>query len=97
MSGTAWVRRPVDEDLLAPLLAAGASPVLARVLAARGAVAEDLGEPDLAGLLPFGQLKGIDAAADLLADAIEAGQRLLIVADYDADGATACAVGLRAL
>ncbi|MDE1989758.1 MAG: single-stranded-DNA-specific exonuclease RecJ [Betaproteobacteria bacterium] len=97
MSGTAWVRRSVDEGLLAPLLAAGALPVLARVLAARGAVAEDLGEPDLAGLLPFGQLKGIDAAAGLLADAIEAGRRLLIVADYDADGATACAVGLRAL
>jgi DNA polymerase III psi subunit len=48
-------------------------------------------------LLPPEQLKGMGEAATLLADAIAARQRLLIVADYDCDGATACAVGLRAL
>src|SRR5204862_2581811 len=42
-------------------------------------------------------LMGIEQAAALLADAIQAGKRLLIIADYDADGATACAVGMRAL
>ncbi len=97
MSGVVWTQRPLAEGLLAPLLAAGAPPLLARVLAARGGIAEDLGDPDLAGLIPFDQLKGIDVAAGLLADAIDEGKRLLIVADYDADGATACAVGLRAL
>ncbi|MDE1941752.1 MAG: single-stranded-DNA-specific exonuclease RecJ [Betaproteobacteria bacterium] len=97
MSGVLWAQRPSGEGLLAPLLAAGAPPLLARVLAARGGIAEDLGDPDLAGLIPFDQLKGIDVAAGLLADAIDEGKRLLIVADYDADGATACAVGLRAL
>nr|MBL8455886.1 single-stranded-DNA-specific exonuclease RecJ [Zoogloeaceae bacterium] len=42
-------------------------------------------------------LRGTDQAAQLLADAIEAGARMVIVADYDCDGATACAVGIRAL
>src|SRR6185295_1678939 len=42
-------------------------------------------------------LKGMDGAARLLADAIQAGKRLLIIADYDADGATACAIGMRSL
>src|SRR5678816_86273 len=42
-------------------------------------------------------LKGMESAARLLADAVQARKRLLIVADYDADGATACAVGVRAL
>lgn len=48
-------------------------------------------------LLPPHALKGIDQAARLLADAIARESRMLIVADYDCDGATACAVGLRAL
>jgi single-stranded-DNA-specific exonuclease len=48
-------------------------------------------------LLPPHSLKGIDSAATLLADAIAHSRRLLIISDYDADGATACAVGVRAL
>ena len=44
-----------------------------------------------------GELTNAERAAELLADHIEAGKRLLIVADYDCDGATACAVGVRAL
>ena len=48
-------------------------------------------------LLPFGGLKNIDAAAGLLIDAIRHNKRILIIADYDADGATACAVALRGL
>src|SRR5690606_22156036 len=48
-------------------------------------------------LIPPGGLTHVDHAARLLADAIAARKRLLIVADYDCDGATACAVGLRAL
>jgi single-stranded-DNA-specific exonuclease len=48
-------------------------------------------------LLAPPRLSGAEAAARRLADAIEANERLLIVADYDCDGATACAVGLRGL
>jgi single-stranded-DNA-specific exonuclease len=79
------------------LVAGGVHPVLARVYAGRAIrSAKDL-EYDPALLHPPALLKGIDDAARLLADAIAAKKRLLIVADYDADGATACAVGLRAL
>ncbi|HKA39539.1 MAG TPA: single-stranded-DNA-specific exonuclease RecJ, partial [Burkholderiales bacterium] len=79
------------------LVADGVHPLLARLYAARGvARARDVASD-------FGQLAGMDAMlnlramARLLADAVTAGRKLLIVADYDADGATACAVGLRAL
>jgi single-stranded-DNA-specific exonuclease len=90
------VRRPVPEAARA-LAARGMHPVLARVLAARGvASATDL-PGDLATLPPFATMKGIDAAATRLADAIAARERIVIVADYDADGATACAVGVRGL
>ena len=76
---------------------AGIHPLLARLYAARGI--KDKAELDtgLACLLPPDTLKGASEAATLLADAIAAKQRILIVADYDCDGATACAVGLRAL
>ncbi|MBT9596323.1 MAG: single-stranded-DNA-specific exonuclease RecJ [Vitreoscilla sp.] len=75
----------------------GVHPLLARLFAARGVRhAEDL-DDGLARLLPPSQLRGTDAAARLLADAIEQGQRLCVVADYDCDGATACAVALRGL
>jgi single-stranded-DNA-specific exonuclease len=65
--------------------------------AARGV--SDPGELDvsLAQLLPPDGMKGMAQAAPLLADAITAKKRICIVADYDCDGATACAVGLRGL
>ena len=75
----------------------GLHPLLARLYAARGIVASDELDTSLASLLPPDQLLGAHDAAVLLADAIAAGKKLLIVADYDCDGATACAVGLRAL
>ena len=75
----------------------GVHPLLARLYAARGiARAEEL-DTALTALLDPAQLKGAAEAATLLADAIAAKRRLLIVADYDCDGATACAVGVRAL
>jgi len=76
---------------------AGIHPLLARLYAARGIRAPEELDTRTASLLPPDQLKGSREAAILLADAIAAKQRLLIVADYDCDGATACAVGLRAL
>ncbi len=76
---------------------AGAHPLLAQLLAARG-VREAVELDDaLAQLLPPEGLRGVAAAARLLADTIARGQRLCVVADYDCDGATACAVLLRGL
>lgn len=75
----------------------GVHPLLARLYAARGVRGMDELDTRASALLPPDRLKGIGTAASLLADAIAAGQRLLIVADYDCDGATGCAVGLRAL
>jgi single-stranded-DNA-specific exonuclease len=91
------VFRNVDEAACASLVAHGCDPRLARLYAARGlASLEDLATT-LKSLVAPERLHHIDAAARLLADAIARGERLLIVADYDADGATACAVGVKAL
>jgi single-stranded-DNA-specific exonuclease len=70
---------------------------MARVFAARGIGSTAELDNGLAGLPSWKTLKGIDAAAERLAQAIDCSERLLIVADYDADGATACAVGMRGL
>lgn len=72
-------------------------PLLARLYAARGISAVSEVDDDVKLLLPPTALLNADMAASLLADAIEAESKLLIVADYDCDGATACAVGIRAL
>jgi len=79
------------------LVREGLHPVLARVCAARGISRSGELDDALAGLLPPSDLLNADRAAVLLADAIAARKRLLIVADYDCDGATACALGVRAL
>ena len=76
---------------------AGVHPLLARLFAARGVRSADDLDDGLARLLPPTGLLGASAAAVLLADAIAAQQRIVIVADYDCDGATACAVALRGL
>jgi single-stranded-DNA-specific exonuclease len=89
-------RAYVESDRRA-LLDAGLHPVLARVYAGRRIRTASELSYGLDGLISPQALKGVDAAARLLADAIEQQKRLLIVADYDADGATACAVGIRAL
>ncbi len=75
----------------------GISPQWARLLAARGVADPTEVTHRLANLLPPDSLLNSARAAELLADAIEEGKRLLIVADYDADGATACATGVRGL
>ncbi len=75
----------------------GVHPLLARIYAARGIETRSELDYDLKALIPPAQLTHTTEAAELLADAIEAQARILIVADYDCDGATACAVGVRAL
>ena len=75
----------------------GLHPLLARLYAARGIKARSELDYELKSLLPPALLTHAAEAAILLADAIEAQAKILIVADYDCDGATACAVGIRAL
>ena len=89
--------RSVDEAARARLIASGCDPRLARLYAARGLCAVEELATTLASLATPDRLQHVDDAARLLADAIGAGEKLLIVADYDADGATACAVGVKAL
>jgi single-stranded-DNA-specific exonuclease len=76
---------------------AGVHPLLARLYAARGVLGKDELDDGLARLLPPSGMKGLQEAAVLLADAIAAGKKLCVVADYDCDGATACAVAIRGL
>ncbi len=76
---------------------AGVHPLLARLFAARGVAAKDELDDGLARLLPPAGMKGTAEAAVLLADAMAQNKRLCIVADYDCDGATACAVAVRGL
>jgi single-stranded-DNA-specific exonuclease len=91
------VERAYNEAHRRALLDSGMHPVLARVYAGRQIRSAAELNYGLEGLVRPNLLKGIDAAAALLADAIAEKKKLLIVADYDADGATACAVGMRAL
>ena len=89
--------RIYDEQIAHSLHQAGLSPLMARLLAARGVSDFADTELEISALLQPSGLLGIDAAAHHLADAIIAGKRMVIIADYDCDGATACAVGLRGL
>ena len=91
------ITRERDPAAFSALIAANVDPRMARIYAARGINASSDLNHNLAALLSPAQLASVQDAATLLADAIEARKRLLIVADYDADGATACAVGMRAL
>ena len=75
----------------------GVHPVLARLYTARGVTKLSELSSELNALISPKQLLHIDAAAAYLADAIAANKKMVIVADYDCDGATACAVGLRGL
>ena len=91
------VTRERDPAAFSALIAANVDPRMARVYAARGITGRFDLDHSMAALLSPAQLACVQDAARLLADAIQTGKRLLIVADYDADGATACAVGMRAL
>jgi len=72
-------------------------PLLARLYAARGVRSAAELDKGLARLIPYQQLAGIEAAVALLVEALERRQRVLIVGDFDADGATASSVGVLGL
>jgi single-stranded-DNA-specific exonuclease len=89
--------RDVPPRVAFALEQAGVHPLLARLFAARGIRSVDELDDALEHLLSPSTLLGADAASALLADAIAARRRICVVADYDCDGATACAVALRGL
>ena len=89
--------RRVDLTTTQRLEASGVHPLLARLWAARGITQTKDVQLEWPAMLAPTTLTHAERAAKLLADAIAANKKMLIVADYDCDGATACAVGLRAL
>ena len=91
------VSREYDQHAADRLAAAGILPPIARALAARGIENPSDLEQEWAGMIPPSQLEGAREAAERLALARERHESVTIVADYDCDGATACAVGVRGL
>ncbi len=87
------VRRPIN-NLALPSLH---NKLLKRIYTARGITDAEQLEYSLSKLLPYDSLSGIKTAVSILVDALKQQQRLLIVADFDADGATSCAMMKRAL
>jgi len=87
-------RRRCDGDAL---LLDGLHPVLQRVYATRGVSCAADVDPGLNGLLRVEALGGIEQATTLLASALREDRRIVVVADFDADGATSCAVAIRGL
>ena len=90
-----FIARDIPPRAVWTLEQSGVHPLLARLYAGRGiSDAKDM-DTSLTHLLPPDSMKGMTDAACLLANAISQQKKLCIVADYDCDGATACAVALR--
>ena len=87
-------RRPITEGAAWP---ADVLPLLQRLYTARGVTDPAQAQPKLAQLHAPELMGGMQAAVDLLASAIAHNERILVVGDFDCDGATACAVGVRGL
>ncbi len=90
-------QRSFDEKVVSELIAGGTHPLLARLYAARGVLTKSELETSLSGIIPPEQLTHNLTMAKLLADAIAANKKLLVIGDYDADGATATAVAVKGL
>jgi single-stranded-DNA-specific exonuclease len=96
-AATAITTRRARPDVVEHLVREGVQPLLARIFAARGVTSTRYLASDFEQLAVPDSMLNLRAMAGLLANAIASHRKLLIVADYDADGATACAVGMRAL
>jgi single-stranded-DNA-specific exonuclease len=90
-------QRQFDEKIVSELIALGTHPLLARLYAARGVVSKSELETSLSGIVPPEQLTNAGKMAKLLADGIAKGKKILVIGDYDADGATATAVAVKGL
>ena len=89
--------RLFNQAIVDTLIDAGTNPLLARLYAARGVIAKSELETSLSGLISPEQLTNSGEMAKLLADAIAANKKILVIGDYDADGATATAVAVKGL
>ena len=89
--------RTFDESIVSKLVAEGVNPFSARLYAARGVTNKNALETSLGQIIPPALLTNNNAMAKLLADAIAQQQKLLVIGDYDADGATATAVAVKGL
>ncbi|NOY66221.1 MAG: single-stranded-DNA-specific exonuclease RecJ [Gammaproteobacteria bacterium] len=89
------IKRTIDNSL--PDLGDDMNIILKRIYSARGIVSNAELERSLAKLLPYDSLKGIQQAVDIIVEAITGSKKILIVADFDCDGATSCAVAMRGL
>ena len=90
-------QRQYDEKVVNDLAMQGLNPLLARLYAARGLVDIKETETSLAQIIPPQQLTNSGEMARLLADAIAQNKKILVIGDYDADGATATAVAVKGL
>ena len=90
-------QRQFDEKVVSELISKGTNPLLARLYAARGVIAKNELEISLAQIIPPEQLTNNGEMAKLLADAIAQKKKILVIGDYDADGATATAVAVKGL
>lgn len=97
MSGnsSSIVRR--DADISGELEASDLHPMLKKIYANRGVTSLKQVDYSLAGLLDFSLLKDIDIAAEIVSGAVIESKRIVVVGDFDADGATSCAVMIRSL
>ena len=96
-SMSVFSQRPFSDRTASWLQQSGLHPLLARLYAARGIDKPEELSLDLKQLLSPVELKNCVSTATLLADILERKEPMLVVADYDCDGATACAVALRGL
>ena len=94
---TKIIDRFFDAGIADQLVGEGLNPTMARIYAARGVSSQVQLQTTFSNLIPPSKLQNVEMMAALLCDAIEQNKRLLIVADYDSDGATACALGVKAL
>ena len=90
-------QRQFDQKVVDELVANGTHPLLARLYAARGVLSQSELETSLSGIIPPEQLTNAGEMAKLLADAIAQTKKILVIGDYDADGATATAVAVKGL
>lgn len=87
------IQRPIPTNIQLTHL----DPVLQRIYAARGVNDDTALQRDARALLPYQSLKGINDAVDLLVNALQQQLSIMIIGDYDADGATSTSLAIRAL
>ncbi len=94
---TLIVRQPVPDAVADAACPTQIHPLLWRVYRSRGIRSAGELERELSSLIPPDRMAGLDAAVQALAEALEAGRRILVIGDFDADGATSCALAVLAL